>query len=268
MHIYRNIPVIILLLAIYGCSATKTTVAMMRSTDHFTINSKDLNSSIYHENSDSTLADEVKKHLLHAIQIVEREHHKKFVRPVKIYATSNLDSFESLCGYRFVLGCVVNEKLFLSPRLISQPTGTLPRLLTHELSHLHIAQQLSLLQQGRIPTWFREGLAVHTSTKIEGSAKIELEQAISMIKKGKTFYPNDTGSILFPKDHTRFKLTRSHFYRQAASFVDFLAQDQPQFEKLLLSVQCGNSFSTSFQKSFGVPVKAKWTLFIQHINLR
>ncbi len=248
-----------------GCSAIKTAVAMMQSTDNFSLHSEG-NGFIFQEIEFSSLANEAKKYLDESIAVVEREQYKKFVKPIKVYAASTLDDVKKYCGYRLVLGCVINEKVFLSPRILTQPTGTLSRLLTHELSHLHIDQQLSMFEWGSIPTWFREGLAVYVSTKMEGEAKLDFKEAQTKIKGGNSFYPNKEGSILFPTSHVNFGLSRSIFYRQSASFIKFLhSSNKAGFEKLLLSIQEGKEFSKSFQTYLGTTVDLKWSDFIEQI---
>ena len=243
----------------------KTAVAMMQSTDDFTLHSKG-NGFIFQETGISSLANETEKYLDESIDIVERAQYKKFIKPINVYVISKLEDVEKYCGYRLVLGCVVNEKVFLSPRILTQPTGTLPRLLTHELSHLHIDQQLNMFEWGNIPTWFREGLAVYVSTKIESGTKLDLKESETRIKEGNSFYPNEEGSIIFPTSHVSFGLSRSTFYRQAASFVTFIHQsNKVGFEKLLLSIQEGKEFSVSFQNDIGVTIDLKWSSFVEQI---
>lgn len=265
MHCYKSITILLILLTVSGCAPIKTAVAMMQSTDRFTLHSEG-RGLIYREIEFSPLAEKADKYLDKSIDTVEAGQYGIFVKPVKVYAVSTLDNMENYCGYRLVLGCVINEKVFLSPRILTQPNGTLARLLTHELSHLHIDQQLSMLEWATVPTWFREGLAVYVSTKIEGAAKLDFNEAKAKIRKRESFYPNESGSLLFPKSHTSFGLSRSIFYRQAAFFVKFLqSKNKKDFKKLLRSIQKGNEFSASFKNSFGVPIDSKWNEFIGQI---
>ncbi len=257
--------IIIMLFMMSGCSTMKTVSAMMQSTDDFMLHSKG-NGFIFQETKHLSLANEAEKYLEKSLDVVEKAQYRKFTKPINIYAVSSLDSLEKYCGYRFVLGCVVNEKVFLSPRILTQPTGTLPRILTHELSHLHIIQQLSMFELVSIPTWFREGLAVYVSTKIESDAKLDFKEAEIKIKEGNSFYPNKKGSIIFPKSHVSFGLSRSIFYRQVASFVKFIhLNNKAGFEKLLLSIQEGKEFSVAFQSDIGTTIDLKWSSFVKQI---
>ena len=267
MQRYKSIIIIVVvLLMMTGCSTAKTALAMMQSTDDFILHSKGNNNFIFKETKISSLANEVEKYLKESIDVVQRAQYKKFIKPINVYAVSTLDSFEKYCGYRLVLGCVVNEKVFLSPRILTQPTGILPRLLTHELSHLHIDQQLNAFEWGNIPTWFREGLAVYVSTKIKSGTKLDLKDAEIKIKEGNSFYPNEVGSIIFPKSHVRFGLSRSTFYRQAASFIIFISKsNKVGFEKLLLSIQEGKEFSVAFKNNIGVTIDSKWSSFVEQL---
>ena len=259
----RAFTIFSILLVISGCSTVRTAIAMMQTTDNFTLYSE-RNGLLFQEVDPSPLAMGAEKYLSEAIAVVEMEQYRKFAKPIKIYAVSTLHNLRKYCGYKDVLGCVVNEKLFLSPRILTQPEGTLPRLLTHELSHLHIAQQLSLLQRANVPTWFREGLAVYVSTRNDASAKLDFKEAKTKISQGKAFYPNEEGSLFFQKDNASFHLSRRLFYREAASFVQFLHDaDSTGFRDLLLSIQDKQAFSSSFQKCYGVTVDAKWKEFVE-----
>lgn len=242
----------------------KTALAMMQSTDNFTLSHNDIG-FIYQDSNDSKLATEINKHLTNAIAVVEKKQFKKFTKPVKIYAVSNLDDFESYCGFRRVLGCVINEKIFMSPRLLAQPKGILPRLLTHELSHLHISQQICLLEEARIPTWFREGLAVYVANEAENTFKVNYQKAKEEIQKNNIFYPNKNGHLIFQKTHQSFGLTRKIFYRQSALFVKFLHEkDKGAFKNLLLSIQDKKPFSISFKKYYGYSIDLIWNQFIDN----
>lgn len=258
----KTIFIVFLFFVLSGCSALKTALAMMQTTDDFSPYGES-NSRVFQETEPSPLAAGIESVLTQAIDVVEKEQYKKFPKPVKIYAISTLSNVKKYCGYRKVLGCVINDKVFMSPRLLNQPEGTLPRTLTHELSHLHFAQQLSLMEQVTVPTWFREGLAVYVSTKNDASAKIDLEEAKVNIQQGTSFYPNEQGSLLFQKDHISFQLSRRMFYREAASFVQFLHDaDNKAFRNLLLSVQDKQPFSSSFAKCYGVTIDTKWNEFV------
>jgi hypothetical protein len=261
----RSFTIILILLAISGCSSVKTVIAMMQTTDNFTPYG-DGNSLIFQEIEPSPLAKETEKYLAEAIDTVEGQQNRKFGKPVKVYIVSTVANMKSYCGYRLVLGCVINEKVFLSPRVLTQPKGTLPRILTHELSHLHIDQQLGLIEWANVPTWFREGLAVYVSTMNASSAELDFKEAATEMIDGKSFYPNEYGSIVFPKSHVSFGLSRSIFYRQAGSFVRFLhISDEIAFKNLLLSVQDKEDFSSSFQKYYGVSMEFKWREFVEQI---
>jgi hypothetical protein len=262
MNKTKFISITITLIVLSGCSTLRTAVAMMQSTDHFALLS-DKNALVYQENTPSPLAADAEKYLTKAMDVVEKEHYRKFVKPVRIYAISKLRDVKRYCGYKNVLGCVVNEKIFLSPRILTQPAGMLPRLLTHELSHLQITQQLSLIAIADLPTWFKEGLAVYVSTKNEASAGLDFSEAKALIQEGKSFHPNKTESLLFPKNNKSFHLSRRMFYRQAASFVRFLHDtDATAFKNLLLGIQDAQPFSSSFEKYYGATIDAECKAFV------
>ena len=99
-----------------------------------------------------------------AIATIERAQFRPFARPVAIQVCATTASFERFgFGVSGAGGFVLNGRLFLSPK--TQNTAErLPRLLAHELSHLHFDQRLGMIRHQRaLPGWFREGLAVHVS---------------------------------------------------------------------------------------------------------
>lgn len=80
-------------------------------------------------------------------------------------------------------GKYVFLKLLLSPVLMDEPHN-IQLYLAHELSHLHLCQQLGLLKMRNLPTWFKEGLATFVSNG-GGAQTVSENEAIESIANGR-----------------------------------------------------------------------------------
>jgi hypothetical protein len=96
------------------------------------------------------LAAAVAASLPEAIEAVQARQYRPFVLPVTVYVCATMDSFASYTGSKNAGGHVLNRRLFISPKP-ENTTERVPRVLTHELSHLQIAQQISLLRAAYLP---------------------------------------------------------------------------------------------------------------------
>lgn len=180
--------------------------------------------------------------LASSIETIERAHFRPFAKPVRVFVCASKTTFQRY-GYRLgnAGGYVLNGRVFISPK----PENTserLPRLLTHELSHLHLEQHLGLLDFARyVPGWFREGLAVSISGN--GAETVTEAKGREAILRGKVFRLDGVGSLLSPQTAARDGLDVHLFYRERAKFVRFLAENkQPAFKRLLLDLQDGKHF--------------------------
>lgn len=179
---------------------------------------------------------------------------------------STVKSFESFCVAKHAGGCVINGRLFISPKKKNTP-DRIPRVLAHELSHLQMQQILGTWKwHENTPAWFREGLAVYASDG-GGAEGISSTQAKQAIIAGKSITPNNTGSLLFPKTAYTFGLRPHMFYKQAGLFVSWLHQhNHTKFRKLILAIQTGATFEAAMQTSYGSNVLANWKRFIRELK--
>ncbi len=245
-------------LSVTSCTAAKAVVAMNKSTNQFIALEQD--KRILYEKGAEKYAQTVANKIDTAIQTVEQKQYKKFTKPVTIYICNSIESFTDYCVIRQASGCVLNERLFLSPKNFQANQ----QALTHELSHLHIEQQLGMFTwHSGYPAWFQEGLATYVSDG-EGANKVSLDTARNAIAQGKTFTPDTSGSLMFRKAAHAFGLTPHMFYRQASMFIEYLHNiDEIMFKTLLLSVEAGKNFEASFSSAYGEPLNAIWHKFVQ-----
>ena len=200
-------------------------------------------------------------HLDQAIKLVESRQYAAFKKPVIVYVPATTDRFEAFCVFASAGACVLNQRLFISPKKQNTP-ARLPRVLTHELSHLNMEQSLGMWKwHSNTPAWFQEGLAVYVSNG-GGAEGVTAQAAKQAIRSGKTFTPTATGSLLFPQTASYFGLKPHMFYRQAGLFVAWLhAQSDRQFRKLILTIQGGATLGAAMREAYGASVQLEWQRF-------
>ena len=236
---------------------------MMRSTDHFIAHNKD--HRVLYEPGAKIFADSIVAILPQSIQQIENRQYRHFVEPVKVYVCASEESFYKLFGIKCKAG--VNNKLLLSPRLINEPQN-IQLYLAHELSHLHLYQQLGMLRFRDLPSWFKEGLATFVSDG-GGAQTVSENEAIKSIVNGKHFIPVTGGFFgCFNQKSSADKALSHHMrYRQYMIFVSFIKnKDEEKFKSFLLSIQDGVNFSESIQKSYHTTLDQLWQDCIKDIH--
>jgi hypothetical protein len=196
------------------------------------------------------LADIVAHALPDAIATVEREQYGPFAKPVVIHVCATPESVVSYGGPKGAGGFVLNARLFVSPK--AQNTAErLPRMLAHELSHLHFDQRLGMIGHARkIPSWFKEGLAVLVSSG-GGAESVPESEALAAIAAGKTFTPATSGRLLFERSGRSYGLSEHMWYRQCALLVAFLrGKDATAFRQLVVLLAEGTRFESAVKSCY------------------
>ncbi len=252
--------VLIACIGISGCTTGSAVLAMGKSTDQFLTYGAD--PRVMYEPGAAEQAQRVAEALPTALQTIQYAQFRDFVAPVKIYVCASLESFKAYGAPGGKEGgFVLNRRLFISPK----PENTSERIskvLTHELSHLHIEQQTGLLKSARIPSWFKEGLAVYVA-KGGGAETVTEDQARNAIQQNKYFQPETEGSLLFPKRAHDYGLEAHVFYREASMFVAYLNKlDNAKFKDFLLAIEDGVPFATAFKNAYGADIGDVWLGFL------
>jgi len=235
---------------------------MMRSTDHFIAHNKD--PRVLYEHGAKRFADSIVAILPQSIQQIENRQYRHFVEPVKIYVCASEESFYKLYGAKVKAG--VSNKLLLSPRLMNEPEN-IQLYLAHELSHLHLYQQLGLLKMRKLPTWFKEGLATFVSDG-GGAQTVSENEAIESIVNGKHFIPVSGGffGCFNQKSSADNALSHHMRYRQYMIFVSFIKnKDEKKFRSFLFSIQDSVNIPESIQKSYDKTLDQLWQDFIKEV---
>jgi len=221
------------------------------------------------EPGSETLAHAAATALPTSLDTVVRAQFAPFPRLVTVYTYASRESYGAHTGQsRESAGCVFSKAVHLSPKLLAQELARLPRILTHELSHLHLAQGVSTLAWSRVPGWFSEGLAVFVSHG-GGAENVSAESARAAISQGKHFVPEATQSWLGAKHAASYGLEAHMYYRQAALFVEHLHDSEPAaFERLVRSLAGGARFDSSVRSAYARPLDELWARFVATVKAR
>ena len=259
----------ILLLSCYigitGCTTAKTMLAMIQPTDRFIQHT--VEPRVHYESGAEVLALIVAENLDEAVTIVERRQYSDFKYPVIVNVCANIDSFVNYCVHESLSGCVLNKRLFISPK-IENIQQRLPGLIKHELSHLHMEQSMGMWAWvSDVPSWFREGLAVWVSDGA-GAEMVSVDSAIEALQNGRAFYPSDTGGVYFSESASTFGLEPHMFYRQSSLLVQYLyLLDTEAFERLLIALQRGKTFKEALATNYETGIQVIWERFLMSIRV-
>ena len=185
------------------------------------------------------------------------------VNEINVYIFNSKERYSkySLASIRS-RGSATTSKIYLSP-ILRDRIDTLPKILTHELSHVHLRQYVGSRSSVMIiPGWFHEGLAVETSGG-GGAEKISEMEAIVFIKSGHHFVPTESGSIFGHKTATDYGLKPHMYYRQASLFVRFLRRRDPvAFRQAYIALSKGEDFDEIWPRYYSKSVKVLWDEFM------
>jgi hypothetical protein len=247
---------------VLGCYFTApAALAITRSTNHFLAFPRD--TRVRYEPGAEQLAAVVAQALPTAIGRIESTHLHPFTQPIVVHVCATVESFTAyqFGGAGSAGGFVLNRRLFISPK----PQNTserIPRILTHELSHLHLNFALGTWRYVRTPQWFKEGLAV-IAAEGGGAESVSEAEARRLIATGRHLAPDSTGHLL-PQSARVFGLKEHEYYRQSAMFVAFLRdKDGNGFKSLLLALQDRVPFATALRAAYGTDAETLWREFIR-----
>ena len=262
-HLLHVLFIVVLLLTSSNCSVTRRAISSLRSTDHFV--PLEAEPRVLYEPGAEAFAQQMADLLPEAIERVEAGHYRAFVKPVIIHICASEESYEKLTGLK-APASVTLKGVFFSPRLVKEQRP-LVLYLAHELSHLHLEQQIGKWKFAHLPPWFTEGLATYVSGG-GGAQTVTESEAIEAIRAGKRFEPHERGSIFFRKYGHHWGLSPYMFYRQSMIFVTYLKNmDEQKYRSFLLSIQDGACFSDAFHDAFHTSLSESWQEFLAEIKI-
>jgi hypothetical protein len=229
------------------------------------------NSQVHFEPGAEDYAHDVAALLSAAIARIEAAQGRPFAHPVTVgvYATPEAYAAANATGSAGSVGVTAFGRVILSPTLNGPQYRRLPAILTHELSHAHIAGWMSTAEL-RLPHWFKEGLAVMVSGG-GGAELVDEQEARAAIERGETIAIDDTQSLSTLLAGIRFdrapaRATPSHrtvmAYRQAGMFVAYLHDsDAPGFARMMNAILDRRPFVEAVEAGYHRDVQSLWQKF-------
>jgi hypothetical protein len=250
-----------LFLLLAACTPMRSLAALAWSTDHFVPFVDDERVRV--EPGADRFALMLSPYMTEAVTTVEASQAGPFKSPVRVYLCASDTSFSRLTGRR--APATTTNDVYLSPDLFDG-TRALDRYLTHELSHLHLVQNIGVLGGTRLPEWFKEGLAEMVSGGATSSS-VAVSEALKAVGEGRSFMPDEgrnvVASFLFPHYGTYWHIENRMFYRQSMLFVQFMRdQDPAAFRRFLAAVVQGDDFKKALHRTYPDGVRGLWAKFV------
>jgi hypothetical protein len=246
------------LITVFGCRPVHAVIVANRSTDQFLPTT---DPRVFYERGAEEKARAVVEALPAAVATVEEKMTGPFAIPVRVYVCATIDTFTYYGASDKAGGLTTNHRVFISPK----PENTverMPRLLAHELSHLHLGQDRGLVSFAALPVWFVEGLGVEVSSG-GGAEGVSEDDARRAIGEGHSFVPNVNGNVWSRKGASAFHLPEHMFYRQAGMFVSYARSFGPaKFTQMLSAVERGVDLDDAYRSVYGFGVAEMWQRFI------
>jgi hypothetical protein len=194
-----------------------------------------------------------------------------FKKPFKVYVCSTQQSHNAFIANPTsypIRGAAIKGNVFIAPSAFSfKGLDTHRESLMHELSHLHLAQRLGFFKLRKIPYWFTEGLANFIAES--GGEGISEDMAIQSIQEGRYLILRERGGLLksLPKIIQAAGITGPMFHKQNKMFMHYIYSSNPEaFKKLVVTVQAGEAFSTSFINHFEMNPQEIWNRFKDELS--
>jgi hypothetical protein len=187
-----------------------------------------------------------------------------YVSPGAFAVANGVGTADGVSGVTFM------GRITLSPLLFSKQRARLSAVLTHELSHAHLAGWMGTFPTLSLPNWFKEGLAVMIS-RGGGAEGVSDAEAREAIRRGDRIAINDSGSLFhltslefeeapkIPESSVRVQMA----YRQASLFVTYLRNtDAAAFTRMMQDVEEDRPFKDSVTAAYGANVFILWSRFV------
>ena len=262
---------ILLLLAISqlaSCSFAKMAVARAHSRDQFVPTQS--NPDVRYYPGSQAMAERVAKAISHSREVVEQTHGAPFTHAPSAFVcraqcfTTFVPVSKEVSAAQFADAVFMNEDVLVQRE--QQRGMPVENFLTHELAHLLLYQHAGPVAYLRVPSWFREGIAVAVSNGAGAEACTHTEAAQNILA-GKNFDPAEVGSLFRDRTASSYELRPSIFYRQAGMFVQYLREQNPTaFLAALKDILKGEDFQESFDRAYGQSISSQWPGFVASMS--
>ena len=260
--IFLWITALILISLMSGCSHLKTRVTQEFKT--FPESER-----VHYQEGAEELAHYIADHIEEWMIETEMAQYRHFEQPEKIqvYVFNQAENYADY-GYAHINTRVraSTNDIYISPLILEQ-IETLPNILMHEMSHIHLRQFIGTLTYVKdVPDWFHEGVATDSSNGA-GAEKVTIDEAIEAFKQGKHFEPSLEASLLGHKTVHNYDLTPQMYYRQTQLFIMFLkAYNSNSFRDLYVSLTKKQSFKTVWKQHYGKELPELWDVFMEQLK--
>jgi len=214
-------------------------------------------------------ADLVSIYLDEEISNIENMHGKPFTKPVTVHICDSTKCFDKYSKYGEKIKAGVNiNGLNLSPLIFQNEYHQ--KFVSHELSHLHLFQQISLFDAYFIPQWLHDGIATLAS-KGGGATMVTEKEAINHLINGKNIIPIDFVWILtnrWPTSYAKMddpKVQQHMNYKQASLFVEYLNKKK-SIAPLIRLLEKGESFKSAFKLIYNTSPNNLWNEYYSSLH--
>lgn len=258
----NKIAIIIILVFVQGCSNVYARLT-------YDFRELENDKRILYEVGAEEIASEISISLNKHISLVEKKQYFSYASldDIKVFVFAEKNRYANY-SYSSPLarGSATTNEIYISP-IINDRRETLPLIMIHELSHVHIRQHIGTWRYwSEVPGWFLEGLAVEVSGG-GGAEKVSDKEAIEAIKSGKHFIPRESSSILGHKYAHNYGLKPHLYYRQSNLFVRFIKESDPEaFRKSYLSLIQGEEFADIWIKYYNKTIPELWKDFLKYVK--
>lgn len=258
------IALLITICALTSCSVVKMTVAQAHSRDRFL--PIESNPDVRYDAGSQDMAERIAKAISQSREIVERMHGAQLTHAPQLFVC-HANCFTTFVPVsKEVAAAQFGDAIFMNDDVLTlreqQRDMPVENFLTHELAHLLLYQRAGPAAYIRVPSWFREGIAVAVSNGA-GAEACTATEAAQNILVGKNFDPAEVGSLFRDKTASSYGLRPSIFYRQAGMFVQYLKERNPTaFQAALTDILNGQDFQNSFSRAYGQSISSQWPEFL------
>jgi hypothetical protein len=229
------------------------------------------NNHVHFEPGAEDYARDVSALLPAAIARVEAAHGRPFAHPVTVGVYATPEAYAAANGLGPIpVGTTFYGRVNLSPKLFWPQHRRLAAILTHELSHAHLQGWIGESAFLRLPSWFKEGLAVMVSGG-GGAELVSEDQARAAIQRGEQIAIDDAGDLKslgeIRFDRAPEQIAPSWYptvlaYRQAGMFVSYLREkDGEDFERMMNAIFDGRSFADAIAAGYQKDLHTLWREF-------
>ncbi len=201
---------------------------------------------------------------------VEEYQGRPFKSDFRVYVCASHESFTRHLGERLdspARGMKLFRDIWVSPLAFDfRGSDTHRQTIAHELSHLHMTQQLGLRTiMGTVPTWFAEGLADCVADT--GGEIISHQDALQAFASGNHFVPDARGRFLFPRTAKHYGISWPMLHQQSRMFVDYLHDRAGgSFGDFVTAVGKGERFDVAFLEHYGASLDNVWNEFLESLD--